>query len=1508
MKPKVEFIGRGNILPISEGLNMNFRAIGLTSVQVRVYKIFENNIALFMQNNYSFDGSSALRQAGRLVVKKSIPLDGDKSLDLNAWNSFALDLGELFDADKGALYRVELAFKRDNTLHFRDENTPYNYTQDDALTERELEYFNNPDNYNYYEDYYYGNWSDREKPEKDAYYHSGRYAKQNIMASNIGVIAKSGTNNEMVIAVNNLLTTEPIEGATVEVYDYQNQLISSAISNSEGLANISLNNKPFVLIVKSGDERAYMRVSDAWALSATSFDVSGVTAKRGLKAYIYGERGVWRPGDDIYLSLILEDKSNTLPIGHPINFELRNALGQLVKRELLKVTDSNLYTLQLSTDSEAPTGKWEARFVIGGATFSKYLRVESVKPNRLKVEVDFAEEMITSQQGKIDALLKASWLHGAPANTLRSRVDATFIPIKTTFKGYDNYIFDNPAKAYKSSEFTIFDGKTDTKGDAVISKKLSQSHSSPGMLKANIKARVFEESGDFSVNTTSTLYSPYKSYIGIKLPKESDKNYLYVDKDYTVDVVKVSEKGAKVEGSDKVSYTLYKIDWRWWWESSNENLARYTHSSSQIPYQRGTITLTDGKGSLNLRVNDNDWGRYLLVLNDYKDGHSVGSAITFDWASYRNKPIGDNLEAATVLAVTTDKKSYDVGERATLTFASLEGGRALVSLENGREVLKEFWVTTTKDFTTVELDIDSSMTPNIYAYVSLLQPHAQTENNLPIRMYGIVSVGVSDKSTELKPQISMANELRPEEEVEITISEENGKEMFYTLSVVEDGLLDLTNFKTPSPHSHFYAREALGVRTWDMYNSVIGAYGGKIESVFGIGGDADMESEQSNVKANRFDPMVKVLGVFELKAGETQKHTFKMPNYVGSVRTMVVAKSKNSYGSSEKTTPVRKPLMALATLPRVVSIGEEVTLPVTIFAMDSKINKVDIDVECNNLFSFKGGSKGNLTFNSVGDKIASFTLQVGEKTGVGKVKVIATSAGERAVHEIEITVRNPNTPIITSVSRIAKATSDIEIPYELIGAKGTNSLWVECSVIAPIDYERRMKYLNYYPHSCIEQITSSAFPRLYAEKFCQLTDNEREQNSWKIKSVINRVSSYMTSDGGLSYWAGEGSANDWGTSYCGHFLLEAEKIGYALPLNFRSRWIRYQSDKAMQWRQNSRYEQLNQAYRLYTLALAGAPNNSAMNRMVNMQDLTIDAAYRLAAAYALIGRHDVAKTLIGKEFKNNDIEYSYSYGSSTRNMAMRLETLSLLNLESEAAPLIKELSSSLSSDSWLSTQTLAYSLVALSRWIPAKGEDIKFEYSVNGGTKVGVTTDRAIFIKEIEDNLPNKGVIKITNKGNNSLFTRIILEGTPIKGDTINRSSNIRLAVEYLDLKGGAINVERLKQGTDFMAVVTVTHPGGLNDYQDISLSQIIPAGWEIRNMRMDGGVLPIRADKPRYQDIRDDRVYSYFDLKRGQSLRFVVMLNATYKGNFYLPPVACEAMYDNTITANTAGKQIEVI
>ena len=1526
IKPAIRLVNKGVILPNSSDLNFNFEAVNLKSVTVRVVKIFEDNVLQFLQNNeLNSKDRYSIRQVGRSVAKKQITLLEDSQQNTGQWKAYAIDLAKLVKTEPGAIYRIELSFDINDTLYscekqvnennhedeeyYEDEYYEEDYDQYSNLAsedadQREEQYW---DNLIYsYKNYSY-NWRQRDNPCHTAYYNEDRIVTANILASNLGVIAKKGINKKYNFVVTDILSTSPISGAKVVLYNFQQQEIATLTTNSEGMAEYKADKNAYFAIASSGTNKTYVKLDDGNALSTSKFNVSGKTLQKGLKGYLYGERGVWRPGDTLHLTFVLNDKSNPIPNGHPIRFELRDARGKLVNKQLSQHAADLFHKFTVPTDADAPTGDWYATVSVGGAKFTKTIKIATIKPNRLKINIDFGKaDFIKAKEG-IKGDLEVKWLHGAPAKNLKAEVQMKLSSTKTAFKNYPNYEFQDPTRQFDSEEISVFDGKVNADGIAQINKKFPSTKTAPGMLKASFFTRAFEKGGDFSMDVFSKKVSPYISYVGLQSPESRSYGSYFTDEDTTFDVVTLSDEGNPIKRNG-LQLRVYKINWRWWWSSSYDNLASYVSSEyHEKVYDKTIHTNTQGKASFTLNIPENKGGRYLIRIYDPKSGHATGRT-TYFYRNWWRSPEGSGGQSANMLLFATDKEKYNVGETAHITFPSGASGRALISVENGSEVVEQRWVKTAKGETKLDLPITASMAPNVFINISLLQPHAETANDLPLRLYGIVPIVVEDPKTRISPQIAMPDVLKPEEAYTVKVSEKQGKAMTYTLAVIDEGLLDLTRFKTPNIWDEFNQKQALGVTTWDIFDKVIGAYGGTIDQVFAIGGDEEAAAKKGK-KANRFKPVVTYLGPFRLKKGKTASHKIMMPNYIGSVRTMLIAgdNNSNSYGSVDKTTPVRKPLMVLASLPRKLSPGEKVTLPVTVFAMEDKVKNVNIALKLSKGIRVKGSHSQSLSFAKPDEKMLYFELDVSQAKGINTIEVIATGNGEKATYKVEIDVVNPN-PVTSKFIDLELQPNAVQLlPFETFGVAGSNLAEVEFSTLPAMDFNRRMQYLIQYPHGCVEQTTSSVFPQLFLADIFDLTATRKQEIDQNLKDGVKRLGQFQTTDGGMGYWIGDADANDWGTSYSGHFMIEAEKKGYKLPLTFMTNWLRYQKQKARSWRPSYRSynTDLAQAYRLYTLALAGHADLAAMNRLREFTEISNNAKWRLAAAYALASKNKAALALANTaniDFKPYKYDY-YTYGNTDRNRAMAMETM-LLTGDKEYIELAKSIAKRLSSDTWMSTQTTAYSLLALAKIVQkGGGKSLDVSYEINGTTETIKTpksvAQRSLDIKE------GQNTVTITNNEANVVFVRVLNSGKLPLGSEIIVQRNLAASINFTDADGNKMDIRKLTQGTDFIAKVTIKNTS--RDYvENIALTEIFPSGWEIINTSFtEHGSSNSQAD---FTDMRDDRVNFYFNLGRNKSKSFSVQLNAAYLGKYYRYGVQAEAMYDNDYMVRTKGEWIEVV
>ncbi len=1515
MKPAVRMVGEGTILPATNGLLFPFETVNLKAVDVHIQKIYEKNVPQFLQVN-ELSGSSEMYRVAATVYNKRVDLTQTTNsvTDYSSWSRYALDLSKLIKPERGAIYRVSISFKKAYSTYpcgetKKDEVTLT--TVDDTIEDTEDEWGYTGD----YDDEWYGyddyDWDERNNPCSNSYYYY-KSASRNILSSDIGLIAKAGSDGDLICFATDIITANPLKGLDIMVMDFNMQVLAEGKTDSDGKITFSLKKKPFLVIARRGDERGYLKLGNANTLSLSLFDVDGQTIQRGIKGFLYAERGVWRPGDTMFINFILEDKLKNLPPDIPVMFELSDPMGNVVQRKVANSSVKGIYPFHVCTLESSTTGNYLGKVYIGNLTFTRYFKVETVKPNRLKIELKFPGEQIMAYALK-PGILETRWLHGAFSPGLKADVSMTLISGKTQFKGFEGFNFDDPTTGFYSETSVVFEGNLDEAGKAAVSPVVEMDERLPGVLSASFVTKVFEPGGDFSINATTVPYYPFNSFAGLWVPKGTGWwDMLETGKQHQFKIANVTSSGKGVAKS-KLRVDIYKIDWRWWWHNSERGLPYFLSNTEAVPVFTSNISVSGGRGQFNWGAAESEWGRYLIRVTDPASGHITGKVIYLDYSGWGRRP-GQMRDGASMLSISTDKNKYNTGDKARITIPSSGGGRALVSVESGSKVLRTEWISTDSVATNFTLELTPEMSPNVYVHVMLLQPHRQTANDMPIRMYGVVPVLVEDPGTILQPVISMPSSWESESEATITVSEAKGKPMAYTLYVVDEGLLDLTGFKTPDPWKNFYGKEALGVRTWDLFSEVIGAFTAGFDRLLSIGG-GDTRIHQDKQKTRRFTPVVKSFGPVYLEPGKRSSHTFNMPQYVGSVRVMVVAAHEGAYGNAEKTAAVKSPLMVLGTLPRVAGPGETINLPVSVFAMEKEIRNVQVSITPSGLFEASGYTSQNITFKNTGDQIVNFRLKVKEQVGSATVDIFVKGGTKTARHTISLEVRNPNPPEVRLYQKTIKPGESWSDDLVMHGITGTNQVEIELSSMPPLNLAKRLDYLIRYPHGCLEQTVSAAFPQLMLKNLVYLDQRSSREIDNNIKAAITKLNQHLMSEGTFSYWPNGRYLNEWTNSYAGHFLVEAESKGFSLPAGLKKRWISSQRQLANSWQHSEIYfrDDLVQAYRLYTLALAGSPEMGAMNRLRSSQKLSAQARWRLAATYALAGKLKTAQNLV--ENASAEIppynEYGNTFGEPVRDRAMVLETCLLLKNMQLADEITKTLVTSLNNNQWYSTQTTAYTLISVSRYFnqvkTVKGLNCTYQFN---GKNIAVKTDKSMFTENLNNigNAQSRKVI-VKNNSEGTLYVNLRVTGIPMPGQEIQSARKLKMAIEYMYPDGSRLDPASISQGKDFMARITVTSLSA-DPIQEIALTHIIPSGWQIHNARLTG-IVDTRTGNDNnfnHQDIRDDRILTYFNLEPLKSKTFNVMLNATYTGKYYMPSIRCEAMYAADTYSQITGKWIEVV
>ncbi|MBO4328213.1 MAG: hypothetical protein J5831_02245 [Bacteroidales bacterium] len=1479
--PKVKWTEKGVLVPEVGDATVYFDAICLKSVVLRIVRVYNDNLLSFYQEN-DLDDVGEVRKSGRLEKKVTLSLDNPTPTQ---WKTFPIRLSDYVETQAGDMFQLILdfgpadyAFATDASkqLTLEDEQLEARYWDGEGWEFKRYEYD--------------GNWND----PLDLPYYNWVQTSKNVIVTDLAVTAKMGDDENVDVYVFQISDATPASGVEVTAYNYQRQPVQSGRTDGKGHVSLRCANRPVFIVAKDRKGgQSLIKTSKGESLSYSKFDVGGETIEKGVAAFAYSNRGVWRPGDELQLNFMLSDLGNKLPADYPVVLEVRDASNRMYARQTNNAPVGGIYTFAVQTSPNDETGLWKAVFKFGNSVVEQYLRVETVKPNRLEIKFETPE--VVSLTNPRNVRLNAKWLNGLIASGLKAEIDVRVSQGKTSFKNFPTYTFGNDSEHFYPEEYALFSGPLDGQGNAMVGFEPLKGLSAEQMMSATFSTKVFEPGGDFSIASSKALLSPCERYVGVELPQTESKygSYYFTNRNWKFPVAVVKENGDLDASTIYLSYQLYKLDGYWWWSSEDAySLQKYVRGTYKNPEQRGSLTCVNGKADITLNVPDEKWGLYLLVVNDEQGGNTFAKVMRFDW-DYATIHATGSSDAPVQLAMSSTQECYKVGENIVVTFPANDQAKALVTVESNDRVLQSMLFDKLGTEGKVEIKATEEMIPNVYVYVSLLQPR-DAGNDLPLRMYGVVPVRVEDPKLQLKPVLSVPETSNTKKNIQVTVKEENAQAMTYTLAVVDEGILGLTNYATPDPYRYFNAKQSLKVRTWDNYDAIIDAFTGEMGTVYAIGGDGFVNQEITLDK--RFKAYAVTLGPFELKAGQTNTHEFEVPQCSGALRFMVVAKGAGkSFGAADQSMKVIDPITLYAAAPRVTAPGDEMNLKVQVLSPTMKGKTLNVKFNNKNLEPV-GTLPTTVTVDGNGEALLAMKMRVPETLGNATLDVTVSGGGYDAQSTTVIPIRMPYAEKrhTQTVEIAPNATQTLD--FDLQGLSGTQEGNVTVASLIPVDFYSRLDYLRTYPYGCLEQVVSAAFPQLYFNYFMEQSEADQNKTREAITEGINSLKSYQNADFSLTNWVGGNYTDPWTELYALHFLVEAKNQGFDVPAYLFDGMMKHQADVAKVWGYNPDYKQGEtiQAYRLFVLALGGAPEMAALNRFKELKMNYPLTSLLTAATYAQVGKKNMVPQFWPAATEGKALsDYISSFGSTTRDLAFLAYSEMLCGKDEQVKGHIDDLCNILNSDRWLDTQSTAFALFTLGKYaekVGATNKPISATVKVNGEARTVNANIGSTGFAITPKIGANK--VEVTNQCDQKLTAKVYTKTAAAEYETAETGNFIKMSAVYFDKTGAKLDPSTLPMGTDFSVEITVENP---SDYRvtELALSYYLASGWEIVNERLEGKETNQGA---KHFDIRDDRAYFFFDLAPRSNKTFTLKLNATYEGAFMLPAVRCEDMYNNDI------------
>ncbi len=1443
LDPSLVFANDGVFLPSGAEYQVYIKSRNVKKIHLKVSQIFSNNISEYLRyknlvgkkddsTQEAFYSSDGFNYVAKKVIDKKIELKNQK----NTWISSALDLSDL--KGKSGIFSVSLSVDA-NDLDYKGENV-YRIINKASVS-------------------------------------------KNLIFSNIALSAQN-LNKQLVVHARDFSKNEALENVKIELVSKQNQILQSQNTDSNGDAKFQIQEDDEILYILASKENQISVLRFSNPLSTDGYDVEGDQNHEMIKAFIYTDRGVYRAGDSVHLSVVARE--NTNPLKHPINFTLINPKNQKIIENRILKSQNDIYYTQINLDKNAINGLYRANFNIAGVEFSKDILVQSVVPNRIKVELN-ADENRSLDDGNLNYELSSKYLFGALASNLKYQSVVYFSPKNYHNSKYKDYIFTNPSSLIISASADD-KGNLDEKGRVQSSVEIPENilNSQGYNFNARIVSEVFEKGGRSVKAVKDVNLNRYDYFVGMKALANS-----YVSEGETIDFYAiVSDLKEKLVSGKTLEYRIYQNDYYWWWDydSYDEFLRSIKQDTNTKLIEKGELTSSSEPMKFSFNTS-NYYGQMFIELIDKESEVSTGQS--FYVSSWGEPSYADVVSS---LKIKSDKNKYKIGQSAKIEFESVAGAKALITLSSNSKIIDRFVMDTQDESTSIELAMKKEYAPNIYVSVSLFQDYNKIDNDRALRLFGVIPLYVEDENTKLDLELKTPDKILPNSDFEIEIQSKDKRAFNYTVAIVDEGLLDLTDFKTPDIWKGFYAKTGFTLKTYDTYSQIIPKFTGG-DSVLG-GLRVDKNRDDS---AQRFKPVA--LFNTPARSDETgfAKLKFKMPSYMGSVRVMVVANENDAYGSVSKDIQVSAPLVMLETLPRTLKIGDNFTLLTQIFKTENRIKNATLSVRSKNSLIKISPDTQTIDFKSATNLEVMMDANVSDnKIGKELLEFELKSEDYTYKNEIEIDIKPINAYTYENNTSLIKAGESKEFiikDYIL----GTTNATLKLSPTPILDMDKRIKYLLNYPYGCIEQTTSAVLPQLFLDKFSTEFDKQKAINN--INAAIERYSNFQTADGGFAYWQGGDESNAWGSNYAGMFLILAKQNGYFVPDSMYERWLKYEQNFV----QKSVYRDYMmdiKANSLYLLAMAKKPNISEMNLLYdNLNTLSTEAKWQLAAAYKLAGVEDTAKQIASKISIEPDSKYSfYTYGSLVRDEAIIANAYKQI-YGTNNEELLQKISDTLLSKDYLSTQSTGYALYALAMGANLENMNENF---MDATLKID---DQAYTINQNQMQIFSFNDEKAIVSANKDIFVSFGVEGVKASENPAF-SNKISLDRAFYDEKGNKISPSEIGSGQTFYMRISVSLNEGANYVSNIALTQILPSGWEVSNTLLDDNTPSfIKNSNYDFIDVRDDKIMWFFGLNKNRTHHFYIKLNAITPGSYTLSGAYAEAMYDDTYRALSESEKVVV-
>lgn len=1413
--PMVRFTTQNYVLPRTGQQGIPVTAVNTKGVKVEIYNIGDRRIAQevldssFGQQLEGYQAKEIQNSKGELLWKGHMPVKGD----LNAEVTVAFPIDELLPNLKPGLYIMTAQVDND----------------------------------------------EKASSEEDGDNYSTR-ATQWFVVSDLGLTAMNGTDGIHGF-VRSLADAKPKGDIELRLLARNNEVLGTGKSDSNGYVHFDVGLTrgqgglaPALIVARDGNDYGFLDISKA-AFDLSDRGVGGRLTPGPLDAHVFTERGVYRPGEKVFITTLLRDNNGNATSGMPVTLKILRPDGVEHDRMLVKDEGDGGRSLTLGIPLDSKTGTWRVYAYadpkgasIGEAAFL----VEDYTPERLEMTLKPAStEIAVGTPAKVG--LESRYLYGAPASNLVIEGEINVSASKKGIAGFENYQFGLEDETFATQHQPLENlPNTDASGAAQLNVMLPQLAQTTKQLAADLIIRLREPSGRVLTRMTSLTVKPAKPFIGIRQLFEG--NHAAENGGSASFEIVVLDSNGKPQSTKGLNWELSKLETRFQWYNRSGRW-EYEYIKYARKVSTGTFETDAAKPTkLDIPI---DWGQFRLEVTS-ADKTATPASTNFYGGWY----VSEAGETPDILDVALDKPTYKPGEEVNVKISPRMAGKAMVSIVSDKLLTTEM-VDVPAGGTTVSFKVSEDWGPGAYVLAELYRPMDTEAKRMPGRAIGVKWIGYDDSHRKIGISAALPDKIRPNQKLTVPLTLtglSSGEKAHITVAAVDVGILSLTNYQAPKPEEYFFGQRRLGTEIRDLYGKLIDGMQGTRGSIRS-GGDGFLGGQARPLNS---EPIAFYSGVVEVGADGKAQVTFDIPAFDGTVRVMTVAWTATKLGHDSTDIIIRDPVVVQGTPPKFLIIGDRSELHLSIANVEGKAGQFELTTTTEGVEVPAETAKQSFSLAEAERKSLTLPLS-GTALGKASVKVALTGPEGLAIERNYKFTIDPAAPNVSRRSlQTVAANGTFRVSSDLLTdmLPNTSKVTLTAGSNASLDVPGLLLALDRYPYGCAEQTTSRALPLVYLNEMAETAGLAGDKGvKERVQKAIERLALMQDASGSFSLW-GSGSGDMWLTIYVTDFLVRAQEKGYKVP----PRMLETALDRVKNYTTNvEEFEKGGEdlAYALYVMARSGRAMVGDLRYYVDEKlsnFATPLAQAQLGAALAMYGDKERAEqafqsaiTLLKPDPDLKFVSTRADFGSSLRDSA---GTLALL-VEAKVLPqsvdaVLKDVARRRATNSYTSTQENAWLLLAAKSLMDQNGDKA---LEVNGKIENGPIR-RVLTANDLVSPL----VIK--NISAQSVSASVLVNGDSATPEPAS-ASGFTIERHIYATDGKEVKFDKVKQNERFVVVLKVKE--NEEKLGHIIVEDRLPAGFEIENPKLVSGT-SLKAfpwlkmtTSPAYTAFRDDRFTAAF-------------------------------------------------